>query len=280
MTDKIIDHLCDDKKALAACSLVCKSWSPRARCHLFSNIQILIHNENARAFMKSGLSRKPFLHHLHIVIEWRYPPWKKVLRPLVGAKFNHIQSLSLTSEIPNIISSSELSTIADLFARVTYLKICKFYTRHFANLVHFICAFRNLETLVIDQPDWNRQNTDFPLSTHRLSGKLLALEVGDGESHVLVEWLLTLGDLPPLHTFYQHSTYKPRYFRVLGKVLSVLGPSLEAVGYTYYGTHLSLISSTNLWYLLCSDRNRRSRAHQSLSQHIPALDTSRDRRNR
>jgi hypothetical protein len=62
--------------------------------------------------------------------------------------------------------------------------------------------------------------------------------------------------------------------------LNVLGPSLEAVGYTYYGMHLSSISSTNLWHLQCSDRNRKSRARQSLSQHIPVLDTSRDLQNR
>jgi hypothetical protein len=133
MSDTIINHLCNNKKALAACSLVCKSWSPRARRHLFANTQIVIHPLNSRKFMKSGLSRNPFLHQLHIATELPWPSWEKLLRPLVGANFDHIQSLSLTSETAYTISTQELSTLINLFARVTYLKIFRFYTKHVAD---------------------------------------------------------------------------------------------------------------------------------------------------
>jgi hypothetical protein len=278
MTDTIIDELRNNKTALAACSLVCNSWSPRARRHLFGNTEILIHPRNSRKFMMSGLSRNSFLRRLHIATELPWPSWEEILQPLVSVNFDHIQSLSLTSTTQYIISTQELSTLIDLFDRVTYLKIYRFYTAHFMNYVRFICAFRNLETLVIDQPSWNGQNSDFPLSTLRLPSKLCALEVADGDSYSLVEWLVTLGDLPPLRTFY-HSTYEQEGFRVLGKILTTLGPSLEAVGCTYYGMHLSSISSTGLSYLQCPNRNRQLRACPSQSQHVPALDTSCNLRN-
>jgi len=41
LTDTIIDYLYDDKEALAACSLVCRSWVPGSRYHLFCSITVV-----------------------------------------------------------------------------------------------------------------------------------------------------------------------------------------------------------------------------------------------
>jgi hypothetical protein len=38
LTDRVIDFLHSDKNALAACSLVCKSWVPASRYHFFGEI--------------------------------------------------------------------------------------------------------------------------------------------------------------------------------------------------------------------------------------------------
>ena len=38
--EKFIDNLHDDKKALKQCALVCRSWVPRSRYHLFASITV------------------------------------------------------------------------------------------------------------------------------------------------------------------------------------------------------------------------------------------------
>lgn len=38
--DQTIDHLCDDKSALRSCALVCRSWLPRSRLHLFQSVRL------------------------------------------------------------------------------------------------------------------------------------------------------------------------------------------------------------------------------------------------
>jgi hypothetical protein len=38
LTERIIDFLYPDKDALTACSLVCKSWNPASRYHLFQEL--------------------------------------------------------------------------------------------------------------------------------------------------------------------------------------------------------------------------------------------------
>jgi hypothetical protein len=50
LTDRIIDFLHSDKRALAACSLVCKSWIPASRCHLFREFTLT--SANAQAFLE------------------------------------------------------------------------------------------------------------------------------------------------------------------------------------------------------------------------------------
>lgn len=43
LIDIIIDHLHADNKSLAACTLVCRSWLPSSRYHLFSTITVIAH---------------------------------------------------------------------------------------------------------------------------------------------------------------------------------------------------------------------------------------------
>jgi hypothetical protein len=44
LSDIIIDHLHDDRPALGRCGLVCQSWLPSSRFHLFSTIKLFPFN--------------------------------------------------------------------------------------------------------------------------------------------------------------------------------------------------------------------------------------------
>ncbi|KAI8981268.1 hypothetical protein BD414DRAFT_420185 [Trametes punicea] len=43
LTDYIIDFLYSDARTLATCALVCRSWTPAARFHLFRSIVLHDH---------------------------------------------------------------------------------------------------------------------------------------------------------------------------------------------------------------------------------------------
>ena len=47
--DRILDFLHDSKPTLKACSLVCKTWVPTSRYHLFSTGRIRLHGRDARS---------------------------------------------------------------------------------------------------------------------------------------------------------------------------------------------------------------------------------------
>ena len=63
LTDAIIDVVADDKKTLAACSRVCKTWLVRSRVHLWRRIVLDSNHETMkRLSLFSGMTRNsPFL---------------------------------------------------------------------------------------------------------------------------------------------------------------------------------------------------------------------------
>lgn len=74
LQDMIIDHLHDDKETLASCSLVCKSWLPASRFHLFRKIRLELPRESAEglaADFARFLRRNPHIcflvRELHLV---------------------------------------------------------------------------------------------------------------------------------------------------------------------------------------------------------------------
>src|SRR5271170_2648382 len=51
LTDRVIDHLHSDRLTLARCSLVCKTWLPASRYHLF-NTAIRLTKSNINSFVE------------------------------------------------------------------------------------------------------------------------------------------------------------------------------------------------------------------------------------
>ncbi|KZT02320.1 uncharacterized protein LAESUDRAFT_685559 [Laetiporus sulphureus 93-53] len=70
--DEAIDHLWDDPKALAACSLTCRAWVPTSRLHLFRTVRV----QNAKhcAGFAAVLAAAPviarYVHRLTISAEY------------------------------------------------------------------------------------------------------------------------------------------------------------------------------------------------------------------
>ena len=71
LSNMIIDYLYDDKAALCSAGLVCKSWFPTSRFHLFSHIMLPIYNVRIDrlpdAICAKGSTIPPYILHLKIV---------------------------------------------------------------------------------------------------------------------------------------------------------------------------------------------------------------------
>jgi hypothetical protein len=65
LVDRVIDHLCDDDQALAACSLVCRSWVRRSFHHLLKEVSLELCHVNSRSFVADGKSN--ILPHIKLV---------------------------------------------------------------------------------------------------------------------------------------------------------------------------------------------------------------------
>jgi hypothetical protein len=64
LVDAIIDELHDDEAALATCALVCKSWVPASRRHLFFRVSINKHNLSDMSHLLSSTLCAKAVRHL------------------------------------------------------------------------------------------------------------------------------------------------------------------------------------------------------------------------
>ncbi|KAF8869067.1 hypothetical protein BD779DRAFT_797413 [Infundibulicybe gibba] len=95
LTDLIIDHLNDDKESLQACSLVCSSWLPRTRHHLFSCFKFRnVPLSPFDLFRSPYCTIRPFVHALTIAFSDTFAPNDVV--PIIQHFASHVQLTSLT----------------------------------------------------------------------------------------------------------------------------------------------------------------------------------------
>ena len=160
LIDIIIDHLHSDRRALAACSLVCKTWRLSARHHLFARLALNLENANSNnpdsEFLRIGSDIIPFAHHIHLnYILTSSGPGQYVPRPF---SFNGITSLGLTIGRP-IDHSAQIATLLYQFAFVVRLELHHIQIISFYELMDFISAFPRLEILVMNEVKWERDST-------------------------------------------------------------------------------------------------------------------------
>jgi hypothetical protein len=80
LTDNIIHQLWDDKPFLALCGLVCRSWVPASRSHLFSDISL--NAENIIQFIRlSGSPHATMARHVRFLeyhVMQQHVPWRYI----------------------------------------------------------------------------------------------------------------------------------------------------------------------------------------------------------
>lgn len=224
LVDIIIDHLHNDKRSLAACSLVCKEWRSSARYHLFANITLKPTEAKDPDFLTSAPKVVPFIRHLHL--DYRslgFPGfWGQTFPALVG--FDSIKSLALTFSSWNPMDLEARSALVTQFPNIVRLQLNRLLANQFSELADFICSFNRLETLVADAPEW--AVVDSPPTALRLPRNLHALALGSCEKDVVLGWLVSLNDAPVLRRIYLTSL-RGTAIQDLSKLLRAVGPCLE-----------------------------------------------------
>ncbi|KAJ7510359.1 hypothetical protein B0H11DRAFT_1958637 [Mycena galericulata] len=99
VVDLIITELHFDLPALKACSLVCRSWIPSCRIHLFRHLQLRPTGrgspENWNAFLSNSVDIIPYIAEISIFCERSsWVSWDPVLPTLLG-KLQNIEQIEL-----------------------------------------------------------------------------------------------------------------------------------------------------------------------------------------
>jgi hypothetical protein len=194
MIQSIIDHLHDDKTALEACSLVCKTWTRSAQFHLFSDL--IVTWKDVAQLVQPASVVIPLVRHLRLY----YQDWNINLPLLVG--FESIKSLTISDLVSHSLDNRALLALHCNFSAAVILRLKEVYFDNISDLVHFVCAFPRLQALSITQFDQRHESgLDLPTTTtFHLSPHLVSLELYRVSIDGMLNWMLSLPTCPALHT--------------------------------------------------------------------------------
>jgi hypothetical protein len=156
ITDRIVDFLHSDSSALSACSLVCKSWLPGSRHHLFKRL-VFSPTHKARPLqgpvdVSVARTIAPYVHQVHIFEDDRLEWVNTVLPHLEITNFKEVKSLLLSSmnykSDPS--AAATLHALRVCFPGVTRLRLDTVFFDTFPRVLELICVFPELEVVHLE----------------------------------------------------------------------------------------------------------------------------------
>jgi len=234
LVEQIFDFLQQDKRALKACSLVCRAWLSPAYRRLFYETRLYSPRLTAAYGSPSKSTAAPFIRRLQIA-DYKEFFWNKTFPSLEG--FDAVTSLYLETELPWAHIIPEIrSKIFDRFSTVTRLQIQKVVVTEFSELAELICSFRCLETLLLGATEWTTSNNASP--SLRLPQNLRALELDRSDLTEILEWFCSFGQDLTLSEVCLLGPWE-RHCQLINTFLRVLGPCLESFRIRLQGVFLS-----------------------------------------
>lgn len=202
LISEIIRHLKHHDMTLRSCSLVCRTWLPLSRYHLFYRIHL--HHSNVSSFVallksKSGSLIGSYVQQVTIFRELSHPTWMKEILPVLSL---YLHPTSLYLNIQNAIHrdylffesegyplyKEDLSVFRDAFQEVTRLSLC-LECDTFSEGVQVVCAFPLLENLEM-HGDWFLGRKSYvPIDTPSLPSRVRNISCFQGGSTFFL-WLL------------------------------------------------------------------------------------------
>ncbi|KAK0449606.1 uncharacterized protein EV420DRAFT_778032 [Desarmillaria tabescens] len=154
IVDTVIDHLHDDKAALGACTLVCKSWSISSRYHLFDEHGVSVKPSNIHDFL-SDISHsqsllRDHLRCLTLRTEFALAPkqtfeWKDISISL--PHLPKLVSLRVHSQTQHIRFSYHVIPVIFLpqtLQNITHLEVVRTSVHAADDIISLMCLFSRL----------------------------------------------------------------------------------------------------------------------------------------
>ncbi|KAH7928610.1 hypothetical protein BV22DRAFT_193926 [Leucogyrophana mollusca] len=229
ITDHIIDHLHEDAEALGTCSLVCKSWLPASRYHLFSIISL--HPWKKDSFLRlldsTCSSFAPHVRHLYIregrgAYTWEKKWLNDALPRLSG--LTHVESLEIEQVFWEFLSAAAKKSFFEGFRGIKQLKLRQFEFRTGTDLVTFLSAFPKLEALRLDNVKWERETME--LAGLSVPTRLRVVGMNYCRKSPVLDWLMS-GDRIPRAQNIRLGMLTARDTPVVSRYLRLLGNSVE-----------------------------------------------------
>ncbi|KAK0200999.1 hypothetical protein DFS33DRAFT_1094580 [Desarmillaria ectypa] len=218
--DTIIDFLHPDHPSLVVCSLVCRSWLPRSRYHLFKRI-VLRSQHNQQKFLRSttGMTLQNctfggYTHRLELYGNCAKSPWVPDRTTLFSwdlceaiisrlPLFSTVTSLHLSGVYWDQMHDIVVPSVMSIFWNITELDLTDMLWEDPVCLIQFLVAFPMLEQLRICTGGLTTDELPERVACYKLGTRLrrLVLKAILIESRVanfgyLFKWLST--QHPPL----------------------------------------------------------------------------------
>jgi hypothetical protein len=133
LSDMIIDFLHNDVSALCSAGLVCKSWLPTSRFHLFSRIQLSSLNvpRLLELICAEGSIVPPYIVDLEIIVDESQIVEEMLLRlPLLS----NLKTLFLSNIIMASLTPDAKKRLNIMFRNLTSLTLFDFIVRNYFSL--------------------------------------------------------------------------------------------------------------------------------------------------
>ncbi|TDL19489.1 hypothetical protein BD410DRAFT_900190 [Rickenella mellea] len=244
LADVIIDYLHDDRPALCSCGLVCRSWLPTSRFHLFSTVQ-LCHIDIGTGLpliCSPGSTIPPYVRHLELEEGRRdNPRWvKKALLSKSLPKFCALESLVLAhidwADLMSVPSPRDRLICFSRCLNHLALEYVEFETMN--QVLDLFSAAPSLEKLSLASVECEIQ--DVPqIRINPFTPKEIAL-AGGSLTIPLIDWLC-LQPMPSVQTL-NLAFIDMEQMPAISRYLKILGPKLEHLGLAcsnYYQAALS-----------------------------------------
>jgi hypothetical protein len=243
LTDRAIDYLHSDKGALAACSLVCKTWLPASRYHFFQRIRVTLVNNNVDAFVEllDSPASTFFMYALELQI---YPVMPRHDR---GERDEPHSARYICNAISHYLSRLKIKSLRFFYVEwdITDEKLEEIIFGHFATIpalnmwdvrfsgpnqfIKFVTSFVSLKELLFRITFGTHDfahTTPFTLSPLLRNVDFTLREEGLG-IHSLT-WFLSEVQFPPL-TSLSLFTIHDEDLDVVQAVFQSLGPSVHRI---------------------------------------------------
>lgn len=236
--DTVIDFLHDNKAALAACGLTCKTWLPSSRFHLFSRIELAMKSPARIRALTSLLSDQSHSHLKSIVRHL-------CLKSMSIDNASSAEIVKLTSCLPEItsltLSISDLTDFSTHYFSVMFanlesvegIELDRVLMLDLDQTLDLVYLFPSLKRLSVAMVNWYERPPNYSLPPlERLQygpkfdfGAVVLAHQSFGD---IAEWMLARDPIPSVQSF-RANTFMPTAEEnfTTNKLLYAVGNTLQ-----------------------------------------------------